>query len=493
MCGVIGIVSREPVAERLYVGTRGMLNRGPQSTRIVTYDDKERLFYEHGDLGCAKEVFKDYKLGTLRGCMGNAHTRYATAGRSSPEMLLRNMQPVLDDGMSLCANGDLVNYGSMRQRLEERGHSFNTEVDAKVIQFALMDQLKYKGLHTAKSEEEYAETLFASLDNLHQELIGAYATSVILPRGMLAFKDPAGIRPLCLAHRKKGGAIVEYAVASESGVFNDLWDYDDVAELRAGEAIFVDKNSLRIHRRLVKPQQERLCHFEVMYFARPDSQFYGRRVEVERKKLGRMLGQEYQHMAERLDLITGVPDTGIASALGLSEVLGVQFARAIQRRPNAPRAFLQTSQEEREKAHDEKFMYIKDHIAGMRIGVVDDSNVRGTTAKRHTKRLHALGVKEVHYFFHTPHIDYSCYYGIDTPDRSELIAPDRTNEEIAKIIGVDSVNYISTAGLIKTLGIPANRLCMACLTGEYPTPIDEAQERAKLRCEERAATCGKQS
>jgi amidophosphoribosyltransferase len=487
MCGIFGIVGFEPVAPRLVAAAERLQSRGEHSTGVATFDGK--LFWDHGGLGPASAVFQNYDLGQLRGRIGIAHTRYATTGGGTKELLLRNRQPVASDrpGLRTCANGDLVNLLSARKDLMAKGYTFQTEVDAKVIQNYLLEHLLERKAHEDCDGETYARRLFDAVRDLHKDLVGAYSVVTVTERGLLAFKDPHGIRPACVAFREKPGDMFgsrEVAFASESSVFNYFGDYHDIREIEPGEMIFVEAESLRVHQDRVTESKGAFCFFEFVYFARPDSKFKGRVVEAARRDLGRVLSAEFAAHKSRVDVVLGVPGTGVSAGVEMARQWGIPFENGIIK-VGAKRSFQETSQEKREKAIDEKFMFIKEFVDGKRVAVVDDSNVRGTTARKMARRLFDLGAKEVHLYYFCPKVIGPCYYGIDTPDESKLVAAGRTDEQIREFTGATSVNYISIEGLIRGLNLPREELCLACVTKKYPTPIAAAEERTALRNAER--------
>ena len=486
MCGIFGIVGFEPVAPRLVAAAERLQSRGEHSTGVATFDGK--LFWDHGGLGPASTVFQNYDLGQLRGTVGIAHTRYATTGGGTKEQLLRNRQPVASDrpGLRTCANGDLVNLLSARKHLMSKGYAFQTEVDAKVIQNYLIEHLLERKAHEECDGETYAARLFDAVRDLHKDLVGAYSAVTVTERGLLAFKDPHGIRPACVALREKPGDMFgsrEVAFASESSVFNYFGDYHDIREIEPGEMIFVDAKTLRVHQDRVTDAKGAFCFFEFVYFARPDSKFKGRVVEAARRDLGRVLASEFAAHKPRVDVVLGVPGTGVSAGVEMARQWGIPFENGIIK-VGAKRSFQETSQEKREKAIDEKFMFIKEFVDGKRVAVVDDSNVRGTTARKMARRLFDLGAKEVHLYYFCPKVIGPCYYGIDTPDETKLVAAGRTDDQIREFIGATSVNYISIEGLIRGLNLPREELCLACVTKKYPTPISDAQERTRLRNQE---------
>jgi len=272
----------------------------------------------------------------------------------------------------------------------------------------------------------------------------------------------------------------EVAFASESSVFNYFGDYHDIREIEPGEAIFVESDTLRVHTDRVTESKGAFCFFEFVYFARPDSKFKGRVVEAARRDLGRVLADEFASHKSRVEVVIGVPGTGVSAGIEMARRWGVPFENGIIK-VGAKRSFQETSQEKRERAIDEKFLFIKEFVEGRSVAVVDDSNVRGTTARKIARRLFDLGAREVHLYYFCPKVIGPCFYGIDTPDETKLVAAGRTDEEIRAWVGATSVNYISIEGLIRGLDLPQSELCLACVTKKYPTPVASANERAALR------------
>ncbi len=485
MCGIFGLVGKEPVANRLIAGAGRMQNRGHRSTKVVTFDG--RIFHHHGGLLPATVLFADYDARLLRGNSGIVHTRYATAGKMTTEWLERNIQPVFSDhpGMAMCNNGDLVNLYTQTQALKAKGFSFQTEVDAKVIQNTLIDHMTQYGLLRAKRPAEFLRRLWKSIDSLHNSLVGAYSVLCLMENGLLAFRDPFGIRPLCMAERLgEDGKIIEVGFASESSVFNYFGDYHNITEVKPGEAVWVDSEWLNPVHKQVASQREAFCFFEYVYFARPDSEMMGRRVEVVRGELGGVLAEECADLADRIDVVCGLPGTSVSAGQEFALRLSKPYRNAIIKVDNR-RSFQETSDEKRRKAIDDKFIFVRDFIEGCRIAIIDDSNVRGTTAKKIVQRLYDLGAKEVHMLYYSPPIIGPCFYGIDTPDETKLIAFGRSLEQIRNIMKCTTVRYISHEGLYRGIGIPADRLCTACITRKYPTKTDEMELRSKGRQAER--------
>ena len=488
MCGVFGIISKESASYRLIKGAERLQNRGERSAKVVTFDGN--FFHQHGGLRPPALLFFDYDHTRLKGNCGIVHTRYATSGATDPLMLERNMQPVFAGrpGMALCANGDLLNIGKVTSDLKEQGFSFQTQVDAKVIQNLFIQHLIENKFYLAQGIEDFSKAVFASLEKVHTTVNGAYAALALMEEGLIAFKDPHGIRPLCMAQRvNENNEVIEYAFASESSVFNYFGDYKKIEELKPGEAIFVDRNTLEVRRKQITNEQQAFCFFEYNYFARPDSKFNGSYVEVIRKRMGRVLAEQFSQFKDRLDVVCGLPGTAVSTGQMFGQVLGLPVRNAIIK-VGATRSFQQTSDEKRKKAIDDKFIFIRDFIQDRRIAIVDDSNVRGTTAIKIIKRLYELGAKEVHFFYYTPPIIGPCFYGIDTPDENRLIAFGKSIEEIRQAMGCTSVNYITIENLIKALSHDKKDLCLACITRNYPTDVTNLETRVKQRQQERIAS-----
>ncbi len=488
MCGIFGLIGKEPVAARLIAGAGRMQNRGHRSTKVVTFDG--RIFHSHGGLSPAMVLFADYDTRLLQGNSGIVHTRYATSGKTTREALERNIQPVFSDhpGMATCNNGDLVNLYSQTQALKARGFSFQTEVDAMVIQDTLIEHLVQLKALSAKRPGEFAKRMWKALELVHQDLIGAYSVLCLMENGLLAFRDPRGIRPLCMAERRDDeGNVVEVGMASESSVFNYFGDYHHINEIKPGEAVWVDREWLNPVHKQITTEQEAFCFFEYVYFARPDSVLKDRRVEVVRGALGGVLAEECADLADRIDVVCGLPGTSVSAGQEFALRLNKPYRNAIIKVDNR-RSFQESSDEKRKLAIDEKFIFVRDFIDGSRIAIIDDSNVRGTTARKIVQRLRDLGAKEVHMLYYSPPIIGPCFYGIDTPDETKLIAFGRTLEQIRDLMHCTTVRYISHEGLFRGIGVPSDQLCAACITRQYPTDTAEITLRSKGRRLERQAS-----
>jgi len=485
MCGIFGLIGQSPAARRLVAGASRLQNRGEQTTRVVTFDG--HYFHHHGGLGPASLLFFQKDITSLHGDCGVAHTRYATGGHLSPDMLMRNIQPVFSErpGMATASNGDLVNLVAATQRLKDKGFSFQTEVDAKVIQNSLVDRFAANEVHKAQDTKDLSERLFKSVGDIHERLVGAYSCINLMERGLLVFKDPHGIRPLCMACRNDhSGQAVEWAFSSETSVFNYFGDYHKIRELDAGEAVFVERDTLRLFSKQITAAKPAFCFFEFVYFARPDSRLKGHVVESVRERLGDVLARENMGLRDRIDCVVGLPGTAVSTGNSFAKAMGAPVTRAVIT-VGSKRSFQETSDEKRQRAIDDKFVFIRDFIEGKRIAIIDDSNVRGTTGRKIVRRLLDLGAKEVHLFYYCPPIIGPCYYGIDTPDESKLIAVGKTLEQVRAEMGATTLNYISKRGLLEGLQMSEDELCLACISRRYPTDTDDAKAKLHRRRNER--------
>jgi amidophosphoribosyltransferase len=487
MCGIFGLVGKDSVSVRLAAGAGRLQNRGHRSTKMFTFDGK--FFHNHGGLMPATLLFDGYDLRQLRGTSGIVHTRYVTTGQTSEEFLWRNIQPVFSDrpGMATCNNGDLINFHSMMQKLKDKGFSFQTEVDAKVIQDLLIHGLiKSKAYEVAQRPTLWIKRLWDALRQVMTELNGAYSVLCLMENGLLAFRDPHGIRPLCMAKRfDADGNTAEVGFSSESSVFNYFGDYHEIHDIAPGEAVWVDRQWLNPVAERILPEREAFCFFEYVYFARPDSIMKNKRVEMARAELGVVLAQECEDLAREIDVVCGLPGTSISAGQTFAHLLQKQYRNAIIKVDNR-RSFQETSDEKRRKTIDEKFIFVRDFIEGQRLAIIDDSNVRGTTGKKIVRRLWDLGAKAVHMLYYSPPIIGPCYYGIDTPDETKLIAFGReTIDRIRDEMGCTTVRYISHAGLYRGIGVPEDELCTACITRRYPTDTSELPHRAEVRKQQR--------
>ncbi|MGM0454059.1 MAG: amidophosphoribosyltransferase [Thermodesulfobacteriota bacterium] len=457
-CGIFGIY-RHPEAARLaYFGLYALQHRGQESAGIaVVCDDKINC---HKGMGLVPEVFTDENLSKLCGnCSAIGHVRYSTTGDS----VVANAQPFVVNhrgkSYGVAHNGNLVNAHILKQELEEEGSIFQTTMDSEIFLHLFVKNLKY-GFDKA-------------LINAVTRLQGAYSFVVLTSRGeIVGIKDPNGFRPLCL-----GCLNGHYVLASESCAL-DLLGAEFIRELEPGEIVIINHNGVQS----IFPHEKNhrtFCIFEFIYFARPDSTIYGKNVYLTRKAHGRRLAEEAPVDA---DLVMPFPDSGNYAALGYAEASGIPFDLAMIRNHYVGRTFIEPSQNMRDFGVRMKLNPVRELLAGKDIIIIEDSIIRGTTAKTRVKTLRELGVNRVHMRISCPPHRFPCHYGIDFSTKGELIAASKTVSELQDFLGLDSLHYLSLEGLLESTGIesPENYFCKACFDGCYPVSFDSALNKACL-------------
>lgn len=447
-CGVMGVYHRgsQKVAQMVYYGLYALQHRGQESAGIASNDGLRT--YHHKGMGLVPEVFNDEILNKLQGHIAIGHVRYSTTGESYVE----NAQPLVvryrGGSIALAHNGNLVNATTLRAKLEEDGGIFQTTIDSEVL-VNLIARYSNEGIH-------------AAIERTMDLVKGAYALVILTEEELIGVRDPLGLRPLCIGQLEEG-----YVLASESCAL-DIVGATFVRDVAPGEMVIINKGG--ITSKQVKSGKRASCIFEYIYFARPDSLLDGVSVYEARKNAGRILAKE--HPAEA-DLVIAVPDTSIPSAVGYAEVLGIPFAEGLIKNRYVGRTFIQPQQSMREIAVRLKLNPMRQNIEGKRIVVIDDSIVRGTTSKQIVASLRKAGAKEIHVRVSSPPVSYSCYFGIDTPDRKQLVGAMKTIEGIRQFIGADSLGYISLEGLIEATGLPKSHFCTACFSGDYPIAVPD--------------------
>jgi amidophosphoribosyltransferase len=452
-CGVFGVYGHPSAAELTYYGLYALQHRGQESAGIVTWDGAE--MHMHKDMGLAATVFTTETLKSLPGYAAIGHTRYSTTGSSN----IKNAQPIMVDcacgQIAIGHNGNLVNAAILRAELEARGSIFQTTVDSEII-LHLMAQ------HSSDDHE-------GNLIKVFNRIQGAYTLVILGEDELVGVRDPHGFRPLCLGKLKvPKQSQPAWVLASETCAL-DLIRAEFVRDIEPGEIVIINKNGLRSVKPWAATPRHAFCIFEFVYFARPDSTIYGRNVAEVRINLGRELAREHPVQA---DIVVPVPDSGNWAAEGFSKESGIPFEMAFVRNHYVGRTFLQPSQLIRDYSVRMKLNLIKDMVAGKRVVVVDDSIVRGTTARARVNTLREAGAKEVHMRVSCPPHMWPCVYGIDFPTRKELMAANNSLAKIREFLCADSVGYLSLEGMIKATGLPASTFCTACYTGKYPVPFD---------------------
>jgi amidophosphoribosyltransferase len=457
-CGVFGIFNHEEASRLTYLGLYSLQHRGQESAGVVS-SDGEKL-YQHRGMGYVSEIFGQEQLSRLPGRASIGHVRYSTAGTVS----LREAQPFLVDGyrgqIALCHNGNLPYASEVRSQLELDGAIFSSTSDTEVV------------LH--KIARSRAPDLVGAIVDTFTEVEGAYSMLFLTPESLIAVRDPRGFRPLCL-----GQLGDSYVVASETCAF-DLIDATYLRDVQPGEVLIIDREGLHSSFPL-KKEKPALCIFEHVYFSRPDSLVFGQSVNKSRHKMGQQLARE--HPADA-DIVVPVPDSGVAAAIGYASESGLKFRFGLVRNHYIGRTFIEPKQAIRHFGVKIKLNPVRDLIEGLRVVLIDDSIVRGTTSKKIVQMVRQAGAREVHVRISCPPTVAPCFYGVDTPTRDELIASNLTVEEIARFIGADSLGYLSLEGMLRSCGDRlGNRHCTACYTNNYPIQVTSSA-RTKTEREE---------
>ena len=451
-CGVFGIFSHsEDVALNTYWGLYALQHRGQESTGIVVTDG-QKMKIKKG-MGLVADVYKD-GVGELQGFAAIGHVRYSTTGASMPY----NIQPLkvyFDGGnLALSHNGNLTNAGQLRANLAKEGAVFNTTIDSEVV----LNLIAYSARKTI--EERVAEAV--------NQIKGAFGILIMTDNKIIAVRDPYGFRPLVLGKMENG-----WCVASESCAF-DLVGAELVRDIKPGEMIIIDSDNAEPRSMMWAeklPEKTAHCIFEYVYFARNDSVIDEQSVYDARIQMGRELAKETPDIHP--DIVISVPDSGTPAAIGYAMEAGVAFLEGLTKNRYVGRTFIQPTQKQRANAVRLKLNPVRSVVAGKSVVMVDDSIVRGTTSGKIVKLLKEAGAREVHVCISSPPVTDSCYYGIDTSERKELIAARCTEEEICRYIGADSLHYISMDGMKRAINkINPDGLCCACFSADYPDNAD---------------------
>jgi amidophosphoribosyltransferase len=445
-CAVFGVYGAEDAAQVAYLGLYALQHRGQESSGIITSDGE--CVYEHRDLGLVAKVYDRDILSKLRGNAAIGHNRYSTTGLSS----VANIQPLLVDckvgKIAVAHNGNLVNAVELRREMETDGSIFRSTTDSEVI-LHLIARSRRPSL-----EEMIMEAL--------RKVEGAFSLVFLTKDKVIAARDARGFRPLCLG--RLGEA---HAFASESCAF-DIVGAEYMREITPGELCVLGPGGPQFLR-FAEPQKRLMrCIFEFIYFSRPDSRVFGENVDKVRRKLGRRLAVESRVDA---DMVIAVPDSSNTIALGYSEESKIPFELGLIRNHYVGRTFIQPRQSMRDWDVRIKFNPVRGILKGKRIIVVDDSIVRGSTMRKLVSIIREAGADEIHLRIGSPPITHSCYYGIDTPTRGELIASSHSADEIRDYLSVDSLHYLSIEGLLTCVEDPEN-YCVACFSGTYPITPD---------------------
>jgi len=457
-CGVFGIYDNLEASNLTYLGLHALQHRGQESAGIVTSDGVN--LHKHRDMGLVSDIFSEEVLSSLPGKNAIGHVRYSTTGSSQ----LKNMQPIVINyskgPLAIAHNGNLTNAKTLRDELEGEGAIFQSTTDTEVIVHLI-----------AKSKEE---KLVRRVIEALMICKGAYSLMFLTPKYMIAARDPYGFRPLVMG--KLGDSPV---FASESCAF-DLIEANYVREVEPGEIIVVSQDGIESFKPFGEVKHA-FCVFEYIYFARPDSFLTGRNVYQVRRELGKQLARE--HPADA-DIVVAVPDSGVPSAMGFAEETGIPLELGLLRSHYMGRTFIEPQQSIRNFGVKLKLNVIREVLNGKKVVIIDDSIIRGTTSRKIVKMIRAAGAKEIHMRISSPPTKFSCYYGIDTPVKEELIANSLNTEEIRKYITSDSLGYLSLEGVMSAVEVSrkANgkeHFCNACFTGKYPVELTDKKTKVK--------------
>jgi amidophosphoribosyltransferase len=449
-CGIFGIFGHAEAANLAYLGLFALQHRGQESAGIAAADG-HHVAVSRG-MGYVADIFDDRTLSTLSGHAAIGHTRYSTAGESR----LANAQPFLIDcahgQMAICHNGNLVNAGELRHDLVAQGSIFQTSSDTEVV------------LHLyAKSRAATPEA--AVIESLHQ-VKGAYSILVLTPDRLIVARDPHGFRPLAL------GRLGDAWIACSETCALDLIGATYVRDVAPGEVVVISAQGMQSLRPF-PPAQRAHCVFEHVYFARPDSYVFGRSVNETRTAMGRRLAEESMVDA---DVVVPIPDSGVCAAIGFSETSGIPLRMGLIRNHYVGRTFIQPQQSIRHFGVKVKLNPVRSILEGKRVVLVDDSIVRGTTSRKIVRMVKAAGAREVHMRISCPPTISPCFYGVDTPRRSELIAATHTLEEIRTYLDADTLAYLSLDGLLGTVESDRTSYCSSCYTARYPVEFPKDQD-----------------
>lgn len=467
-CGVYGIFSlpAEDVAKITYFGLYALQHRGQEAAGIVTFgrsQQGESVVNVHKSMGLVSQVFNEQILAGLTGYLAVGHNRYSTTGSNRVE----NAQPIVVDTrlgkLALAHNGNLVNTWELRAELAIAGYQFEATSDSEAIAWAIA------------LEVDQGQDLLAGIIGGLRRCAGAFSLVIGTNVGLVGARDPHGVRPLEIGQLDDGS----YILASETCGL-DIVNAKLIRSVAPGELVWIDGDGIKSCFWQEQAIAPKLCIFEMIYFARPDSVMNHRSLYNYRKALGRVLAQE---AAIEADLVIGVPDSGIPAAIGYSIASGIAYAEGLIKNRYVGRTFIQPTQAMRDAGIKMKLNPLRDELEGKRVVVIDDSIVRGTTSRKIVQALRDAGCTEVHMRISSPPVTHPCFYGIDTDSQDQLIAATKTVAEIAQIIGVDSLAFLSREGMLRATEADSNNFCTACFTGDYPIPVPDKIKQTKIALE----------
>jgi amidophosphoribosyltransferase len=448
VCGIVAVSGTPEAAKLAYLGLHALQHRGQEAAGIVAYDAHEGVAHRVREAGLISEIFSEEKLAGLPGEVAVGHIRYSTAGGAG----LKNAQPIRvsyrEGHLALVHNGNLTNANEMRIRLVNEGALFQSTIDSEVIVHLI-----------ARSHREGVD---AQIDDALSQLQGAFSVLITVGDTLYAARDPWGYRPLVIGHLPGGGLVL----ASETCAL-DIMGARFLRDVEPGEVLRIRGTELSRLRPLPPEGTPQPCVFELVYFARPDTRLWGYTVDRARRAFGRRLAAEQPADA---DIVISVPDSANSAALGYAEESGIPFELGLIRNHYVGRTFIEPSQAGRDFKVRLKYNAVREVLAGKRVVVVDDSLVRGTTSRGLVTLLRDAGAKEVHFRLASPPVRYPCFYGIDMPSQDELIASNKTVDEIRDYLRVESIGYLSLEGMLECVS-EAGSFCTACFSGDYRAPL----------------------
>ncbi|WP_419420953.1 amidophosphoribosyltransferase [Legionella sp. D16C41] len=467
MCGIVGIYSHKPVAPELYESLIHLQHRGQDAAGILTSNQR---FYSKYGLGLVRETFTAQNVLALKGNIGIAHTRYPTAGGYGEA----DVQPLWigsPRGIALAHNGNLSNYQELAQEIRKQHRHLNTSLDSEVLLLLFADLLA-DSPGFIDDDDQFFEVLCAVVSLLFTKLEGAYSVvSLVIGKGLIAFRDPHGIRPLVWGTRAQDSGKEDIIFASETTPFYAL-GFNPQGDILPGEVAYVNKAG-KLYRRVVKAADFRPCIFEYVYFSRPDATINDISVYRARLRMGQNLAKQWQKTHPNLipDVVIPAPFTANTAALSFASELGVRYSEGLYKNPFIGRTFIMPNQGARTSSIRHKLTPQRTEIENKIVLIVDDSIVRGTTSREIVKMVRESGAKKIYFVSTSPPLRNPCFYGIDIPSRKELIAANYTEQDIAKFIGVDVLLYQTKEDLLEAVTrrgrYKINKTCMACMDGDY--------------------------
>jgi amidophosphoribosyltransferase len=463
MCGILGIISNSEVAQEIYDGLTGLQHRGQDSAGIMTY--RNRFHLKKGN-GLVRDVFHTKNMIRLTGNMGIGHVRYPTAGGYEAS----EAQPFFVNspfGIALIHNGNLTNYPQLKEEVKKSNLRYlNTNSDSEVLLNVLANEILALNV-----KELNPEVIFKAMKRVYERVKGAYAViAMIAGQGLLAFRDPNGIRPLCIGQRNANGILPEYMFASEN-VALATQGFNFLADVQPGEAYFIDMKR-NVYKKQIMKKKWAPCIFEHVYLARPDSILDNVSVYKTRLRMGEYLAKKIKEAKIKIDVVVPVPDSSRSAALPLAQALGVKYREGLVKNRYIGRTFIMPGQGIRQKSIKYKLNPIELELRRRNVLLVDDSIVRGNTSRKIIQMVRDAGAKNVYFASCAPQLVNPCLYGVDMPSRKDFVAHELTVEEIAKVIGADKLFYqeIDDLLLAAQKGNPQiTRFCYACMGGKYPT------------------------